>query len=209
MIFLLNDSLHFPDPALADEDGMLAVGGDLRPERLLLAYQQGIFPWYSEGEPILWYSPHRRFVLKPSEVYISHSMRQLMRSTKYTVTYDQAFEQVIEHCATIKREGQLGTWITPDMKAAYIKLHRMGIAHSVEVWQGSDLVGGLYGVTVREVLCGESMFSLRPDSSKLALIWLSQNQKYKLIDCQMYTEHLARMGAKYMDRAEFMGFLKP
>ena len=207
MIFLLSDQIIFPGPALADEDGLLAVGGDLSVERLMLAYQQGIFPWYSEGEPICWYSPHQRFVLQPKDVHVSHSMKQIIRSNKYKVTYDTAFREAIAQCAQIKRKGQGGTWITDDMKQAYIALHRRGLAHSVEVWQGPDLVGGLYGVEVGEVFCGESMFSHAPNASKLALIWLCQNKSYSLIDCQLYTTHLERMGAGYMDRAEFNSFL--
>jgi leucyl/phenylalanyl-tRNA--protein transferase len=208
MVFLLSDDLIFPDPALADEDGLMAVGGDLSVERLMLAYQQGIFPWYSEGEPICWYSPHQRFVLEPKDIHISHSMKQLIRSHKYKVTFDTAFSEVIGQCAQIKRKGQGGTWITADMKQAYIALHHKGLAHSVEVWQDTDLVGGLYGVEVGDVFCGESMFSHAPNASKLALIWLCQNKNYSLIDCQLHTTHLERMGARYMERDIFLSFLK-
>ena len=148
MIFRLGPSLIFPDPALADEDGLLAVGGDLSEARLMLAYWQGIFPWYSEGEPILWYSPHQRFVLEPGEVVISHSMRQLIRSNKYEVRWNTDFEAVIRNCAATGRKGQSGTWIHDDMMDAYLLLHRKKIAQSIEVWLGETLVGGLYGVEV-------------------------------------------------------------
>lgn len=208
MVFLLDKALLFPNPELADEDGLLAAGGDLSTERLVLAYQNGIFPWYSEGEPILWYSPHRRFVLFPSEVHISHSMRQLIRSGKYKITIDADFRQVIRHASTIKRPGQSGTWITDEMIHAYISLHERGIAHSVEVWHNDTLAGGLYGVAIGDVFCGESMFSLMPDASKAALIHLCQNYDYKLIDCQMHTRHLERMGGRYIDREEYNAILK-
>ena len=208
MVFQLSNKIIFPDPSFADNDGLLAVGGDLSVERLMLAYQNGIFPWYSEGEPVLWYSPHQRFVLEPSQVYISHSMQMLINSFKYNVTFDTAFEEVITCCSKIKREGQPGTWITADMINAYVKLHQKAVAHSVEVWEGKTLVGGLYGVVVRKVFCGESMFSKRSNTSKLALIALCQSGKYNLIDCQMYTTHLEKMGAKYMSRVAFMKALK-
>jgi len=207
MIFRLDKRLVFPDPALADADGLLAVGGDLSAERLILAYAHGIFPWYSEGEPILWYSPHERFVLRPDDVHISHSMRQLIRSDKYQVTWDRAFADVIHHCSSIKRPGQKGTWITKEMKGAYTALHHIGTAHSVEVWYEGNLVGGLYGVASGAVFCGESMFSSMPDTSKLALIYLCQQQPYRLIDCQMHTPHLERMGGRYIDRDSYTRFL--
>ena len=208
MVFVLDHPLAFPNPAFADADGLLAVGGDLSSERLIAAYQNGIFPWYSEGEPILWYSPHERFVIIPDEIRISHSMRQLMRSDKYQVTWDKDFAGVITHCAKVKRKGQQGTWITGDMKEAYIALHKKGIAHSVEVWYEDKLVGGLYGVETGIVFCGESMFSLIPNASKFALIYLCQNKEYKLIDCQLHTPHLESMGGKYLSRREYMAFLK-
>lgn len=208
MVFLLDKALLFPDPELADEDGLLAAGGDLSTERLIQAYQHGIFPWYSEGEPILWYSPHERFVLFPAEVHISHSMRQLMRSGKYEISRDKAFAEVITHASQIKRNGQSGTWITEDMIDAYIALHEEGVAHSVEVWHEGKLAGGLYGVAVNDVFCGESMFSLMPDASKAALIYLCQQNKYKVIDCQMHTPHLERMGGRFISRAEYNSNLK-
>ena len=207
MVFQLGPRLIFPDPALADEDGLLAVGGDLSEARLMLAYRQGIFPWYSEGEPILWYSPHERFVLEPQEVVVSHSMRQLIRSNKYEVRWNTDFGGVIQNCAAIKRKGQSGTWIHDDMIDAYLLLHKKGIAQSVEVWQGETLVGGLYGVEVDKIFCGESMFSLQANASKLALIALCASGKYELIDCQVYTAHLESMGAKLIARNRFTEIL--
>jgi leucyl/phenylalanyl-tRNA--protein transferase len=208
MIFRLDDRLLFPDPALAEEDGLLAVGGDLRVERLLLAYQNGIFPWYSDDSPILWYSPHERFVLYPEHLKISKSMRQVLRSGKFTITTNTCFNRVIEACSAIEREGQDGTWITDDMSAAYNKLHISGHAHSIEVWEKDELVGGVYGVAVNSAFCGESMFSLVSNASKTALIWLCQRHNYKLIDCQVYTDHLASMGAEMITREEYMTLLR-
>jgi leucyl/phenylalanyl-tRNA---protein transferase len=208
MIFRLDEHLWFPDPALADEDGLLAVGGDLSTHRLLLAYSHGIFPWYNSDSPILWYSPHERFVLFPDELKIAKSMRQVMRSGSFSITMDKCFEGVIEACSAIERKGQDGTWINPDMIAAYNKLHQEGYAHSVEVWQDNKLVGGFYGVQVNSVFCGESMFSRVSNASKAALIWLCQNGLYKMIDCQLYTDHLASMGARTISREEFMGMLE-
>lgn len=208
MVFLLTDQLLFPDPTLADKDGLLAVGGDLSIERLVLAYRHGIFPWYSEGEPIHWYSPHERFVIFPNEVQVSHSMKQLVKSGKYKVTWDQNFGQVIAHCSRIKRKGQRGTWITNDMIRAYTELHNRGIAHSVEVWHNDTLAGGVYGIEIGQVFCGESMFSIEPNASKLALIYLCQSGKYKLIDCQLHNPHLERMGGRYISRNEYTVFLK-
>ncbi|MCD8740898.1 leucyl/phenylalanyl-tRNA--protein transferase [Mucilaginibacter roseus] len=208
MIFRLDERLLFPDPALAEEDGLLAIGGDLSPERLMLAYQSGIFPWYSDETPILWYSPHERFVLNPAKVIISKSMRQVMRSGRFRVTFNTAFADVIQACSLVPREGQDGTWITNDMMAAYIDLHRLGKAHSVEVWHDDVLVGGLYGVGVGKVFCGESMFSKVSNASKTALITLCQTGKYYLIDCQVYTEHLESMGAGMISSDEYMAILQ-
>jgi len=208
MIFRLDERLIFPDPALAEEDGLLAIEGDLSAERLILAYQNGIFPWYSEGDPILWFAPHERFVLYPHELRISKGMRQITRSSKFKVTFNQSFAEVIRACADAKREGQDGTWITAEMQQAYINLHQLGIAHSVEVWQEDVLAGGLYGVAVGNVFCGESMFSKVSNASKLALIALCQTGKYKMIDCQLHTEHLESMGARMLSRDEYMIALK-
>jgi len=208
MVFRLDERLIFPDPSLAEDDGLLAVGGDLSVDRLLLAYQNGIFPWYNGDTPILWYSPHERFVLFPDELKISKSMRQALRSERFTVTYDRCFDEVIEACSAVERNGQDGTWITDDMKEAYIKLHQAGHAHSVEVWKDGDLVGGLYGVQTGSVFCGESMFSRVSNASKIALISLCQSGEYSLIDCQVYTEHLESMGARMIGRKEYMAMLQ-
>jgi leucyl/phenylalanyl-tRNA--protein transferase len=207
MLFRLDERILFPEPGLAEPDGLLAIGGDLSTDRLLLAYQNAIFPWYSEDEPILWYSPHERFVLYPEELKISKSMRQVWRSNKFRVTYDQCFDKVITSCSTVEREGQGGTWITAGMKAAYIELHDKGYAHSVEVWEQDNLVGGLYGVQIGKVFCGESMFSTVSNASKTALIYLC-SKGYRLIDCQVYTEHLESMGARLISRKEYMAVLK-
>jgi len=209
MAYQLDEHLRFPHPSLADEDGLLAVGGDLSSERLLLAYQHGIFPWYSEESPILWYAPNQRFVLKPSELKISKSMDQIMRAKKYKNTYNTAFKQVIENCASIKREHQDGTWITQQMQQAYVQLHKLGHAHSFETYDvDGQLIGGLYGVQIGKIFCGESMFSLAPNASKLALIYLCQQFEFSLIDCQIYSNHLASLGAKEIDSSIFYNELK-
>jgi len=208
MIFRLDKRIVFPDPSLAEDDGLLAVGGDLSTSRLLLAYHNGIFPWYNDDTPILWYSPHERFVLFPDELKISKSMRQVLRSGRFKVTCDQNFTEVINACSSVGRKGQEGTWITDDMKNAYIHLHNEGHAHSVEVWRDEELVGGLYGVQVGAVFCGESMFSKVSNASKMALISLCNSGKYKLIDCQVYTEHLESMGARMISREEYLGILQ-
>ncbi|MDB5024113.1 MAG: leucyl/phenylalanyl-tRNA--protein transferase [Mucilaginibacter sp.] len=208
MIFRLDERLLFPDTTLAEQDGLLAVGGDLSTERLLLAYHSGIFPWYSQEMPILWYSPHERFILFPAELRISKSMRQILRSGRFTVTCDQCFDRVIQACSAAKRNGQDGTWITDDMKNAYIRLHNEGHAHSVEVWEQDKLVGGLYGVRLGQVFCGESMFSLASNASKMALINLCISGDYNLIDCQVHTEHLESMGARMISRKEYMAILQ-
>ncbi|HEY0057433.1 MAG TPA: leucyl/phenylalanyl-tRNA--protein transferase [Pedobacter sp.] len=209
MIFKLEkESLLFPPANLADEDGLLAVGGDLSACRLKLAYSLGIFPWYSEETPILWYSPHRRFVLFPDKIVVSKTMRKVMKLETFRVTQNKAFEEVIDSCASAKRKEQNGTWIIPEMQSAYIKLFKQGVAYSVEVWSGPELVGGLYGVQSGNVFCGESMFSTQSNASKVALIWLCQNTKYSLIDCQFHTEHLESMGAEYISREEYMEILK-
>lgn len=207
MIFQLVDELIFPNPELAEEDGLLAIGGDLSLERLILAYQNGIFPWFNEDDPILWYSPPERFVLFPTEIKVSKSMRQVLRSKRYSVTYNKDFKGVINNCAAIKREGQDGTWINHLMLDAYVNLHQKGFAHSVEVWQDNELVGGLYGVLMNGIFCGESMFSKRSNASKIALIWLCENANIRLVDCQVYTEHLESMGAKLIDRTDFLSLL--
>ncbi|QEC76945.1 leucyl/phenylalanyl-tRNA--protein transferase [Mucilaginibacter ginsenosidivorax] len=207
MIFRLDERLLFPEPDLAEPDGLLAVGGDLSTQRLLLAYQNGIFPWYSDDSPILWYSPHERFVLYPDELKISKSMRQVLHSNRFRVTTNTCFADVIRACSTAPREGQDGTWITDDMQAAYISMNAEGYAHSVEVWEQGQLVGGLYGVWVGDVFCGESMFSKVSNASKTALIYLCQTNKFKLIDCQVHTNHLESMGARMISREQYIAVL--
>jgi leucyl/phenylalanyl-tRNA--protein transferase len=208
MIFRLSEELVFPNPNLAEEDGLLAIEGDLSTERLLLAYKNGIFPWFGYDSPILWYSPKMRFVLFPNEVKISKSMQQLMKSRKYKITINTAFEKVINACADVKRPDQESTWITTEMKQSYIKLHQLGYVHSVETWENDQLIGGLYGVMINQVFCGESMFSYQSNASKMALIWLCQNIELKLIDCQIHSNHLATLGARMIDRESFISFLK-
>jgi leucyl/phenylalanyl-tRNA--protein transferase len=206
-IFQLDEQLWFPPVEYAEEDGLLAVDGDLSPERLLLAYHSGIFPWYNEEDPILWWSPNPRMVLYPSELKVSKSMAQMLRGNKFSITVDTAFEQVITACASTLRDGQPGTWIVPEMIEAYTKLHQMGYAHSVEVWRDSRLVGGLYGLALGKVFCGESMFSLESNASKAGFItlvqWLQQ-KGYHFIDCQTHTPHLESLGARQMPRAQFL-----
>lgn len=211
MVFGLDATrLEFPDPSLADEDGLLAIGGDLSPERLVQAYKQGIFPWFSEGDPILWFAPHERCVVFPDKVKQSKSMTKLLNTGVFTFSRDQAFEQVIRNCAKIDRskQGQDGTWITSDMQQAYIRLHEMGMAHSVEVWQEELLVGGLYGVIVNQVFCGESMFSLVSNASKAAFITLCRSGEFDLIDCQLPNEHLMTLGAELIPTASYLNILK-
>ena len=208
---LLGKELVFPPVEMASTEGILAFGGDLQPQRLMLAYQSGIFPWYNEGEPIIWYSPDMRMVLFPEELYISKSMRRLMAKNEFTLTWNKAFEQVIDQCQKSPRKDQLGTWITEEMKQAYIKLHKLGFAKSIEVWHEDKLIGGLYGIDLGHVFCGESMFSKVSNTSKLAFIHLVQElqkKDYKLIDCQVYNEHLESLGAREIPRQEFMGFLR-
>ncbi|MGV3547835.1 MAG: leucyl/phenylalanyl-tRNA--protein transferase [Pedobacter sp.] len=208
MVFRLpDDEIVFPNPELADEDGLLAIGGDLSAERLILAYEHGIFPWFSEGDPICWYSPHERCVIYPDKVKITKSMRQVLKNAGFKVTANQAFEKVIANCAKTPRKGQPGTWITKEMQDAYINLHRLGYAHSVEVWKEGNLVGGLYGVAIGKVFCGESMFSLVSNVSKVALIFLCKQTDFELIDCQLPNEHLLSLGAETIDRKTYMDFL--
>ncbi len=203
---------HFPDVALAlrEPDGLLAVGGDLSPERILAAYRQGIFPWYSEDQPILWWSPDPRAVLFPEQLKISRSLRKVLKKGLFSITIDQAFPRVIEGCAA-PRKGEEGTWITAEMALAYRRLHERGAAHSVECWEGEELVGGLYGVALGKVFFGESMFSHRSDASKVAfvhLVQLLQQWGYELIDCQVTTRHLASLGAVTVPRQQFVQMLR-
>lgn len=207
-MILLNEAIIFPEVHLADEDGLLAIGGDLSPERLIVAYKSGIFPWFSAGEPILWWSPNPRFVLFPEKLKVSKSMKQVLRNSDFVVTINQDFKSVITACAKSKREGNNGTWITQSMIDAYIQLHHLGVATSVEVWLNNDLVGGLYGIDLGNgVFCGESMFTKVNNASKVGFITFIQNRTYKLIDCQVYTEHLESLGAEEMERDEFLNYL--
>lgn len=209
--WLSDNALDFPpvSQALRDPDGLLAVGGDLSEARLLKAYEHGIFPWYQDDQPILWWSPSLRMALRPEELVISRSMRKVLRRGEYQVTLDRAFAQVIEQCA-ITREVFPGTWITPQMQEAYCALHHSGVAHSVEVWHEGDLVGGLYGIAMGQLFFGESMFSLRDNASKTGFITLVkqlQLWQYQLIDCQVPSEHLRSLGAIDMPRAQFLEIL--
>lgn len=208
MFYRLSDTeICFPSPELAEEDGLLAIGGDLSAERLMLAYQNGIFPWYSDETPILWYSPHERFVLFPDRLKVSSSMRKVQNSKQFQITFNQAFPEVIKACAQIPREGENGTWITAEMQNAYVTLHKLGYSHSVEVWKDDILVGGLYGVSVNDTFCGESMFSKVSNASKTALIWLCQNKSFRMIDCQVHTSHLESLGAGFISRSEYLDLL--
>jgi len=199
----------FPDPRAADETGLLAFGGDLCAERLLAAYSSGIFPWYDE-DPILWFSPDPRMVLPLDALHVSRSLGKRIRSARFEVRFDTAFERVVAGCAAVKRIGQRGTWITPDMQAAYGELHRLGFAHSVESWRGGRLVGGLYGVSLGAAFFGESMFALEPDASKVALVALVERLRawrFALIDCQVHTHHLESLGAEEWSRDRFLDLL--
>ncbi|WP_140936847.1 leucyl/phenylalanyl-tRNA--protein transferase [Sphingobacterium lumbrici] len=209
MIFELErENFSFPHPQYAEEDGLLAVGGDLTPKRLLTAYKHGIFPWYADDSPILWYAPHDRFVLYPNQLKVSKSMRKILSTTLFSFTYNTAFEKVIANCSKIDRKDQDGTWIVADMQKAYTELHHLGFAHSIEVWKDKELVGGLYGVLVGKVFCGESMFSKVSNASKAALIFLVQNFGIELIDCQVHTSHLESMGAIYMPQQQYLDILQ-
>lgn len=208
-LFALDQELIFPPVHLSEPDGLLAVGGDLSMERLLLAYQSGIFPWY-EGEHILWWSPDPRFVLFPEKLKVSKSMQQVIRKGKFRFTTNTAFAAVIDQCKSVSRPGQQGTWINDAMKQAYISLHRAGYAQSAEAWAGDQLVGGLYGIRLGKVFCGESMFSLQPNASKFAFIRFVQQMQQeglKLIDCQIYTQHLESLGAEMIPREQFIHLL--
>src|SRR6202012_5786854 len=209
-LFILNNELIFPPVNLAEPDGLLAVGGDLRTERLLLAYRQGIFPWY-EGQHILWWCPDPRFVLFPPELRESKSMKQLLKRDAFEFRVDTNFTGVITNCKTIARRGQESTWITDEVKAAYTRLHLARYAHSAEAWQDGQLVGGLYGIRLGNIFFGESMFSKKSNASKFAFIkyvQYLQTQNIALIDCQVYTEHLESLGARMIERRNFSSILK-
>ncbi|AGH80944.1 leucyl/phenylalanyl-tRNA--protein transferase [Psychromonas sp. CNPT3] len=209
---LTNDPTLFPNVshALEDPEGLLAIGGDLHPLRIINAYQRGIFPWYNEGEPLLWWSPNERATILAGKVHISKSMRRLIRKENYTLSINKHFSEVIHACAA-PRKGQPGTWITAEMIDAYLQLHQQGWAHSVEVFRGNELVGGLYGIGLGQIFCGESMFSRSENASKMAFIALHQHfhaANGKLIDCQMLTPHLASLGVQASSRADFIKQLK-
>ena len=204
----LTEEIKFPPYSKTTKHGIMALGGDLSSERLIHAYRNGIFPWFSDHDPIIWYCPHNRMVLFPDEIKISKSMRSVIRKGEFTITENQSFPDVIHQCKTINRKDDADTWITEDMEKAYIEMHQKGFASSVEVWQGDELVGGLYGVVVNGVFCGESMFSKVSNASKLAFIHLAQSGTYRLIDCQIYTKHLASLGAREIERDEFLELLK-
>jgi leucyl/phenylalanyl-tRNA---protein transferase len=204
----LTENLEFPPYELTTEDGVIALGGDLSEERLLSAYKNGIFPWFSEGDPIVWYCPQERMVLFPNEIKVSKSMQKIIQKNEFTITENKAFEEVIYNCKNIKRSDGFGTWITDGMAQAYINLHKKGIAKSIEVWQDDQLVGGLYGVEINTIFCGESMFSKVSNASKLAFIHAAKKKEYTLIDCQIYNEHLSSLGAKEIERAAFLEILK-
>ena len=204
----LTDTIAFPGYDCTSEEGVIALGGDLSAERLTHAYKNGIFPWFSDNDPIVWYCPFERMVLFPAEIKISKSMQKIINKNEFTITENTAFEAVIYNCKNIDRNDGFGTWITNDMEQAYINLHKKGIAKSIEVWFKDELVGGLYGVEINHVFCGESMFSKVSNASKLAFMHLAKNKNYKLIDCQIHNEHLASLGAREIDRSLFLNILK-
>lgn len=210
-VYRLTSRIAFPSPELSVEGGLLAVGGDLKPERLVLGYRMGIFPWYSEGEPIWWHSPDPRFVLFPEKLHVPRSLGKIIRRGDYEIRLDTAFTEVIRRCSLKPRPNQRGTWITADMQAAYNKLWEMGLAHSAEAWQDGVLVGGLYGVSLGDMYFGESMFADAPDASKVAFVtlveWLHR-QGIRLIDSQVRTEHVARFGGEDMPRSEYLSHLR-
>lgn len=209
-MFLLKDSIEFPPVELADEDGLLAIGGDLGTERLIHAYSKGIFPWYNEDEPICWWSPDPRFVLYPSQLKISNSMKTVLQNGKFRFTINRAFTQVIQNCKTVSRKDQGGTWISPAMQNAYTRLHELGFAHSAETWLDGKLVGGLYGIRLGNIFFGESMFSVKPNASKYAFIKYVQQlqtENVQLIDCQLHTAHLQSLGATMINRKLFAEIL--
>ena len=209
--FRIPDEILFPDPMLAEDSGLLGVGGDLSVERLSLAYQLGIFPWFNEDQPILWWSPDPRMVMRPSELHVGRSLGKRIRQRPYRITLDTHFEEVMRACSSAERPDQDGTWITEDMIQAYTALHREGHAHSVEAWQDDVLVGGLYGVAFGTFFAGESMFARASDASKIAYVHLIRQLErwgHELIDCQVHTDHLARFGAREIPRLEYLRLLR-
>jgi leucyl/phenylalanyl-tRNA--protein transferase len=210
-VFALSDKLNFPRPDMAEKDGLLAIGGDLSPERLILAYSQGIFPWFSEGDPIMWWSPDPRMVLFPDKFRLYKSLKQTLQNKPYTIQFDSAFEEVIKACRAIERTDQDGTWITEEMEQAYIHLHRLGYAHSVETYFEDKLAGGLYGISLGRAFFGESMFYYQKDASKIALYALVQKLtewNFHFIDAQVETNHLRTLGAELIPRKEFLSLLR-
>ncbi|WP_312311561.1 leucyl/phenylalanyl-tRNA--protein transferase [Empedobacter brevis] len=209
-MYWLSSDLVFPDYDEVTSEGILAIGGDLSPERLILAYQKGIFPWFNEDDPIIWWFPQDRFVLFPENLHVSKSMKKVFRDQTFSYTENKAFRDVVLNCSQVDRKNQDGTWITTDMIEAYCKLHEMGIAKSIEVWQNNKLVGGFYGVDMGEVFCGESMFAKVSNASKAGFIQFvaKYHKKYKLIDCQVYTEHLASLGAMEIPSDVFLDYLQ-
>lgn len=206
-VFRLNDKLIFPNPRWATADGLLAVGGDLSPERLILAYTLGIFPWYGEGEPIMWWSPDPRCVLAPENVYVSRRLQRIIGQGRYRLTCNHAFKQVIETCAQVRVNKGEETWLVAEMQSAYLELHALGFAHSVEAWSGEELVGGLYGVALGRFFFGESMFHTRPNASKVVLVQLTRylaKEGFALLDCQVPNPHLFSMGARLLPRVDFL-----
>ena len=210
-MYWIDKELYFPPAEQTSKEGIIAIGGDLSPERLLLAYKNGIFPWFDDGDPILWWCPADRMVLFPEEFKPSKSMRNIINRGVFTVTFNKAFREVMQNCQQIKREGQYGTWITDEMIDSYTFLHEIGRAMSVEVWLNEELVGGLYGVDMETVFCGESMFSKVSNASKVAFYYLVQflkSKQYKLLDCQVYNDHLASLGCREIPREDFLDILK-
>jgi len=210
-MYYLTSELYFPPVDNASAEGILGFGGDLSSERLILAYESGVFPWFEEDQPIIWWAPNPRMVLFFDELNISKSMRNIFNRNTFRITFNQEFRSIITSCQQSKREGQTGTWITNDMIEAYCKLHDLGIAKSVEVWQNKELVGGLYGIDLGHIFCGESMFSKVSNASKVAFITLAkelQSKNYQLLDCQVYNEHLYSLGCREIPREQFMSILK-
>lgn len=209
-IFLLSDDLHFPSPSNADPEGLLAIGGDLSPERLVMAYSNGVFPWYSQGDPILWWSPEQRMVIRPEEFEPSRSLKRSYKKSGLRISMDEAYLSVMRHCSDIPRRGQDGTWITGEMITAYNNLYEVGVGHSVECWDGDQLVGGLYGLSLGNCFFGESMFSKQSDASKIAfwaLMRYAESVGIEFIDCQLHNDHLERLGAYTIEREDYMKWL--
>jgi leucyl/phenylalanyl-tRNA--protein transferase len=207
-MFLLSDELKFPDPEKTNREGLLAIGGDLNSERLMLAYRQGIFPWFIDDGIIYWFSPPQRFVLFCSEIKTSRSMKRVLKSKKFSVTEDKEFDAVIRNCARVHKATKGNTWIDDDFISAYNKMYETRNAHSIEVWHHGELVGGMYGIAVGKIFCGESMFSIEKNASKVALIHLCNSREFEMIDCQIYSDHMKTMGARLIPRKEFLALVR-